>query len=118
MLWASVKLELREQALVHVGTLGLLGTLMLLLQQQSCVDAEEVIARWPDGSSYEAVIVLAKRPSALGDAALEKEFAEGLAHLVKTHQSAQRRAQLAQQNDPSISDLRSFVRRSEAPDES
>ena len=116
-LWRFLDAELQSQALAHVATLGLLGALMLLLQEQSCADAEEVIARWPDESSYEAVIVLAKKPSALAGAALEKEFMEGLVHLVKTHQSAQRRAQLAQQNDPNINDLRSFVRRPNAPDE-
>ena len=116
-LWHLLDAESQKQALPHVSTLGLLGTLMLLLQEQSCGDAEEVIARWPDENSYEAVIVLAKKPSALDDAALEKEFMEGLAHLVKNHESAQRRAQLAQQNDPNINDLRSFVRRPSRPDE-
>jgi len=61
---------------------------------------------------------LAKKPSALDAVALEKEFVEGLAHLVKTHESAQRRAQLAQHNDPNINDLRSFVRRPSGPEES
>jgi len=117
-LWSLLGAELRAQALTHVATLGLLGTLMLLLEAQSCADAEEVIARWPDENSYEAVIVLAKKPSALDAVALEKEFVEGLAHLVKTHESAQRRAQLAQHNDPNINDLRSFVRRPSGPEES
>jgi hypothetical protein len=117
-LWSLLGAELRAQALTHVATLGLLGTLMLLLEAQSCADAEEVIARWPDENSYEAVIVLAKKPSALDVVALEKEFVEGLAHLVKTHESAQRRAQLAQHNDPNINDLRSFVRRPSGPEES
>jgi DNA primase len=117
-LWSLLGAELRAQALAHVATLSLLGTLMLLLEAQSCADAEEVIARWPDENSYEAVIVLAKKPSALDAVALEKEFVEGLAHLVKTHESAQRRAQLAQHNDPNINDLRSFVRRPRGPEES
>ncbi|MDG1134741.1 MAG: DNA primase [Pseudomonadales bacterium] len=117
VLWGLVDSKLQEESLTHASSLGLLGSLMLLLEEQSCADVEEVIARWSDDSTYTAIIGLAKKPSSLDPLALEREFLEGLGRLVKTHQAAQRRAQLAQQNDPNINDLRSFVRRPEGSGE-
>ena len=74
VLWGLVDSKLQEESLTHASSLGLLGSLMLLLEEQSCADVEEVIARWSDDSTYTAIIGLAKKPSSLDPLALEREF--------------------------------------------
>jgi hypothetical protein len=110
-LWGLVNDKLRAAAIEHLDSMGMLGVLIELLQEQACTDPEEVIARWPEEISYSSAIDLAKSSSTLPAEEIKKGFIEGVENLVKTLELSRRKAQLALQSDPNIEDLRSFVRR-------
>jgi DNA primase len=109
-MWHEADPEARQGLLSFVPNLGLFGEIVQYIDHNPEADAEELLIRWSDESSYAELLRRAQKMLEIDRTAMHREFADGVVRLHENLLQLQRRQALAElKENPDVEELRKFM---------
>ncbi len=109
-MWLQVNAEVQQSLAEFLPDLGLLGEMILYIDENPEADTEEILVRWSDEAAYPELLQRAQKVLEIAPSAVGAEFIEGIERLVEILRQQQRRQALAElKENPDVEELRKFM---------